>query len=260
MAAHDKVEPFWTRPARLRRRTAAPGSIPPPPDLDPPEPPPKPEPPGAPQEPSFGVSSAARRTAIAGLIAGPAVGAGPADVDAESEPGPEVGGWVYLSDADAARHRLFGVGGWLVLIAILMCVGLFRAVFEVIDFWATTDHGGLAAWIMAVLRSGMALWAALILGLLIGRARSFPSNFVAYSMVNVIYLGLFGLAFAHLTNNMVFAGVAAGVVVTLIAIAYVLRSRRVNVTFRHRLRAKEIERARAAAAVPPARATSSQPA
>jgi len=254
VADHDKVEPFWTRPIRLRRRTAPPGTIPPPPDLDPPEPPPKPEPPGAPREPSFGVSSAARRSAIAGLIAGPA------DAEAESAPRPDAGGWVYLSDADAARHRLFGVGGWLVPIAILLCVGLFRAVFELIDFWATTDHGGLAAWIMAVLRSAMALWTALILGLLIGRSGAFPSNFVAYGMVNVIYLGLFGLAFAHLTNNMVFAGVAAGVFVTLVAMAYVLRSRRVNVTFRHRLRAKEIERARAAAAMPPGRAASSQPA
>lgn len=254
MAEHDKLEPFWTRPLRLRRRTAAPGSIPPPPDLDPPEPPPKPEPPGAPQEPSFGVTSAARRNTIAGLIADQA------DAEAEGEKRREAGGWVYLTDADAARHRLFGVGGWLVLIALLICVGLLRAMFELIDFWATTDHGGLAAWIMAVLRSGMALWAALILGLLIGRSGAFPSNFVAYSMVNVIYLGLFGLAFAHLTNNMVFAGVAAGVVVTLIAIAYVLRSRRVNVTFRRRVRAKEIDRARAAGAMPPGRAASSQPA
>jgi len=252
VAEHDKVEPFWTRPVRLRRRTAAPGSIPPPPDLEPPEPPPKPEPPGAPQEPSFGVTSAARRTAIAGLIAG----AG--DADAESEPGPEVGGWVYLSDADAARHRLFGVGGWLVLIGILICIGLFRAVFELIDFWATTDHGGLAAWIMAVLRSAMALWGALILGLLIGRSGAFPSNFVAYSMVNVIYLGLFGLAFAHVTNNRVFVGVGAGVLVTLVAMAYVLRSRRVNVTFRRRLRPKEIERARRAAAARSGSAASSQ--
>jgi hypothetical protein len=92
---------------------------------------------------------------------------------------------------------------------------------------------------MAVLRSGMALWAALLFGLLIGRSRAFPTNFIAYGMVNVIYLALFGLAFAHVTHNRVFTGVAVGIAVTLLAIAYVLRSRRVNVTYRHRIRAKK---------------------
>jgi hypothetical protein len=258
MAQHDKVEPFWSRPLRGRPKTARPGTIPPPPDE---EPPPKPGPPDAPREPSFNASRVARRAAIAELIAEkdldqrapepepkrPEPERAPPRFEPEAEPAaPAVaGGWVCVSDADAARHRLFGVHGWLVFVALLICVGLFRAILELIDFWATTDHGGLAAWIMAVLRSGMALWAALILGQLIGRSPAFPANFVAYGMLNIIYLGLFGLAFAHLTNNMVFAGVAGGVAATLLAMAYVLRSRRVNVTYRRRVRAKELARARA---------------
>jgi hypothetical protein len=287
MAQHDKVEPFWSRPLRARPKTAKPGTVPPPPDAEPPR---KPAPPDAPREPSFKATQGERRARIAELIAEQDIDQRAPEVEPERaeaparraepfskrpeparappsfapEPAPAppaaVGGWVYVSDADAARHRLFGVHGWLVLLALLICVTLFRAILEMIDFWATTDHGGLAAWIMAVLRSGMALWAALILGQLIGRSRAFPANFVAYGALNIIYLGLFGLAFAHLTNNMVFAGVAGGVAATLLAIAYVLRSRRVNVTYRRRVRAKEIERACKGAAPVAAQAPSSLPA
>jgi hypothetical protein len=216
-----------------------------------------PPPADAPQEPSFAVSRQARRDAIAAILgdagraepdarpptvemareprAEPSLGRAPAEP--APEPGPD--GWVQLSAAEAGRHPLFGVGGWLVAIGILIAVGLLRALIELIDFWATTDHGGLAAWIMAVLRSAMALWAALLFGLLIGRSRAFPTGFIAYGMVNIIYLTLFGLAFAHVTQNRVFTGVAVGIAVTLLAIAYVLRSRRVNVTFRHRIRVKK---------------------
>lgn len=234
--------------------------------------------PETPQEPSFDATSSERRNTIAKLVsehrAEPREEAVPSaataarladsspvttsvespvvfpDVEAlaQSQPAPpEAGRWNQLSDAQAARHPLFGIGGWLVAIALLIAAGIARALIEMIDFWATTDHGGTAAWIMAVLRSGMALWAALILGMLLGRSRAFPANFAAYSMVNVIYLALFGLAFAHVTNNAVFIGVAAAIGVTLIALVYVLHSPRVNVTYRRRVRAKRVRTGRTAA-------------
>jgi hypothetical protein len=246
VSAKDKVEPFWSRPVRLRRRTAAPGSMPPPPDNEPPATA------ADTQAASPDGARAARRSTIAALIADAAPPipkraqlerAGPAFApEAQPSPAPAAGGWIRLSEAEAAEHPLSGVGGWLVALAILLALGLLRALFEIIDFWATTDHGGLSAWIMAILRSGMALWAALVLGLLLGRSRAFPINFIAYGMVNIIYLGLFGLAFAHLTNNRVFVGVAAAIVVTLIAMLYVVRSRRVNVTYLRRLRVPKSKR------------------
>ena len=263
MGERDKVEPFWARPARSKRSGPPPLVVPerragkPPPEPEPAAPPPE-----EPREPSFTISHEARRAAIAELMAGaaasePAPALAPAarqpdgrEPDARQEPSlgrapaeeiaaPDAHGWVQLSRAQAERHRLFGARGWLVAVAAFVAVGLAMAVVELVDFWATTDHGGLSAWIMAVLRSGMALWAALILGLLLGGSRAFPANFVAYSMLNIIYLGLFGLAFAHVTHGAVFAGVAAAVPLNLLAIAYALRSRRVNVTFRHRVRAKK---------------------
>jgi hypothetical protein len=252
LAEHDKIEPFWVRPKK--RRTAAPLVVParddPPAEPRVPAPPP---PPDQPQEPSFPVSRQARSEAIAAIVSkalppeprelqadAPEARVEPSLSRAADEPRPEPGpdGWLQLSPVEAARHRLYGVRGFLILIGILIMVGLLRALIELIDFWATTDHGGLAAWIMAVLRSGMALWGALLLGLLLGCNRTFPTNFIAYAMVDVIYLTLFGLAFAHVTHNRVFIGVAAAIVVNLLAIAYVVYSRRVNVTFRHRIRVK----------------------
>jgi len=94
---------------------------------------------------------------------------------------------------------------------------------------------------MAVLRSAMALWGALLLGTLIGHSRAFPTNFAAYAMMDNIYLVLFGLAFAHVTNNYVFYGVVAGIAVNLLAMAYVLYSPRANLTFRRRVRARRIK-------------------
>ena len=252
MADRDKVEPFWARPARLKRRSQPPSMVVPPREPEPEAKPPSadPQPAEVPQEPSFAVSHEARRRAIAEIMAGrPAPPA--SEFASPQEPVP-IGGWVSLSEAEAARHPLFGVQGWLIPVAILIGLGLFRALVELVDFWATTDHGGLAAWIMAILRSAMAIWAALILGLLLGRSRAFPTNFIAYGMVNVVYLALFGLAFAHVTHGAVFAGAGAGIAVNLLAIAYVMRSRRVNVTFRKRVRATTAPPAEEAAAPPAA--------
>ncbi len=238
--------------------------------------------PPPPAEPSFGITSSERRSAIAGILSEsappPRQSSAPlapprlADISpvatspgltiapvlpepsAAKAPAPGAaagtGRWVQLSEAQAVRHPLFGMGVWLVAIALLMVAGIARALIEIVDFWATTDHGGLAAWIMAVLRSGMALWAALILGMLMGRSRAFPANFAAYSMVNVIYLVLFGLAFAHVTNNYVFYGVGGAIAVNLLALAYVLYSARANVTFRRRVRIKRSKAKQAAAAAP----------
>lgn len=236
----------------------------------------------APQEPSFNITSAERRSAIADLIAEstkppsqstfaapmPAleprgesrrlaemspVATSPALTIAPAPPpvaahAPGTDRWIQLSDAQAMRHPLHGLGFWLSAIALLIALGIARALIEIIDFWATTDHGGLAAWIMAVLRSTMALWGALLLGSLLGHSRTFPTNFAAYTMMDNIYLALFGLAFAHLTNNYVFYGVAGGIAVNLLALFYVLYSPRANLTFRRRVRARRAKAKPAAAA------------
>jgi hypothetical protein len=264
LGERDKVEPFWARPARTKRR-GPPSLVVPGRAKAEPEPPAEPPAPGAdaPHEPSFSISRQQRRDAIAAIIseAQAPPGAPPrAEEPQSSEPrspelqsapsfaatngaaAPDAHGWMQLTAGAAARHRLYGVRGWLVLVAILIAFELFRALVELIDFWATTDHGGLAAWIMAVLRSVMALWAALILGLLLGCSRAFPINFTAYAMVNVLYVGLFALAFAHVTKGTVFLGMAGAMAMNLVGIAYVLRSRRVNVTCRHRVRAEKSPR------------------
>lgn len=259
MSERDKIEPFWARPSRAKRGGPPPLVVPGRGKEEAPPPEPAAPPPEELREPSFTISHEARRAAIAELMAdaaAPAPEPAPALVPAAHEPdgrqepslgrappeeiaAPDAHGWVQLSRAQAEQHKLFGVRGWLVVVAVFVAIGLAMGVVELIDFWATTDHGGLSAWIMAVLRSVMMVWAAAVLALLLARRRAFPAAFAAYTMVNVIYLGLFGLAFAHVTHGAVFIGVAAAIPLHLLAIAYVLRSRRVNVTFCHRVRAKK---------------------
>jgi hypothetical protein len=270
LAGRDKIEPFWARTSRAKRRGPPPLVIPEREPAEAAKAPPKPVAGGQPREPSFAAAGAPRHETVATPVAEPsrpdAAPAGEGETSrrqapslgpaaAQPAPTPDADGWVQISLAEAARERLFGVHGWLVLIAMFVALGLFRALVELVDFWATTDHGGLSAWIMAVLRSVMVLWAALILGLLIGRSRAFPTNFVAYGLVDSIYLVLFGLAFAHVTSNAVFIGAAVAIGLNLIAIAYVLRSRRVNVTYRYRVRAKQRARAE-----PPSREVEASPA
>ena len=249
MGERDKVEPFWARPSRARRGGPPPLVVP---GRDAGGPPvPAAAPPEDLREPSFTVSHEARRAAVAEMMADAAgqdaapkaselddrraPSLGPAPL--EDVAAPDAHGWISLSREQAARHPLYGVGGWLVALAIFVGIGLAMGIVELFDFWATTDHGGLSAWIMAGLRSVMALWATAIFALLLAGSRAFPTAFVAYSLFNIIYLGLFGLAFAHVTHGQVFVGVAGAVPLHLLAIAYVLRSRRVNVTFRRRVRA-----------------------
>ena len=154
--------------------------------------------------------------------------------------------WTVSSETSAtdaaknAHSSLLERGGGLLAIGLFLVAEIARACVEAYDFWSTTDHGGLSAWIMAGLRGTMAFWALLVLGLMAVRSSAFPANFAAYGLLNVIYLALFGLAFAHLTNNVVFVGVAAWTGVTLLALLYVLVSRRVNVTYRRRVRAKRV--------------------
>jgi hypothetical protein len=258
LGERDKIEPFWARHSRAKRSGPPPLIVPErnaeTPRTSEPAAPPAEEP----REPSFTVSHEARRAAIADLMADaggrdaapaepmPAAAApglrqepslGPAPPEAAAAP--DAQGWISLTRAQAAQHPLYGVGGWLVVLALFLALGLAMGVVEVFDFWATTDHGGLSAWIMAGLRSLMTLWAALIFILLLTASRAFPTAFVAYTIFYIIYLGLFGLAFAHVTHGAVFIGVAAAIPLHLFAIAYVLRSRRVNVTFRRRVRAKK---------------------
>ncbi len=245
LAERDKKEPFWARASRAKKSEPA-SLVVPKRDAEDGEAVPSTPSPEALREPSFTIShEASRRAALVELMTDAAPDAegriAPSLGPSRPEPAaaPDAHGWIRLSRAQAERHRFYGVRGWLVLLAVFVAVGLAMAVVELTDFWGTTDHGGISAWIMAVLRSVMALWAALTLGMLIGGSRAFPPSFVAYSMFNIIYLGLFGLAFAHVTHNAVFAGVAVAIPLNLIAIAYVLRSRRVNVTYRRRVRAKK---------------------
>lgn len=277
MGEHDKKEPFWARPSRAKR-SGPPALVVPERDAEAPRVPPRPEaaPIEEPREPSFTISHEARRAAILDLMADAesreirAAGPEPAAAEPEErqerqerqEPSlgrappqelvPDAHGWIKLSRAQARQHPLYGIGGWLVALAIFVAIGLAMGIVELFDFWATTDHGGLSAWIMAGLRSLMAVWASLIFILLLARSRAFPVAFVAYAMFYIIYLGLFGLAFAYVTHGAVFAGVAAAVPLHLLAIAYVLLSRRVNVTFRRRVRAKKRKQV-----PPPARAEAS---
>ncbi len=266
MGDNEKKEPFWARHSRAKR-SGPPPLVVPGRDTDAPRAPqPDAAPVEEPREPSFTISHEARRTAIADLMAdahgrdapppGPDPGAAGADerqapslgrAPPAEQAAPDAHGWIKLSRAQARQHPLYGIGGWLVLLAIFVSIGLAMGFVELLDFWATTDHGGLSAWIMAGLRSLMALWAALILILMLARSRAFPTAFVAYSMFYIIYLGLFGLAFAYVTHGAVFRGVAAAVPLHLLAIAYVLRSRRVNITFRRRVRAKKRKEAPAPA-------------
>ncbi len=253
MGDRDKIEPFWVRPSRARREGPPPLVVPERPGAEARTPQPRADQPAAPaeepREPSFTISHEARRAAIAELMTDPPAPAADAPEGRqepslgapppEAAPEPDAQGWIRLSRAEAAQHRFYGTGGWLVLIELFVVLGLAMGVVEFIDYWATTDHGGLSAWIMTVLRALMLAWGVVVLVLLLAGSRAFPTAFVAYAMFNIIYLGLFGLAFAHVTHGKVFIGVAVAIPLNLLAMAYVLRSRRVNVTFRRRVRAKK---------------------
>lgn len=155
------------------------------------------------------------------------------------------GSWVAISAARARAHRLYGVRGWLITLLWLNTLPVLAAVLAMVVIFAMGGIGSASAKSLLAL-----LWLALPLGLVavaFMRVRWFPVLWFVYCLLQLpaaLYT-LFGIGqrIAHASSR---AGgglpivlFALEVLIPIVTMVYIVRSRRVRVTYRNEVRASD---------------------
>jgi hypothetical protein len=164
-------------------------------------------------------------------------------------------GWVALPLDIAKQHPLYGVGGWLILVAIGTVVTPIRIAIGLVPLYTTIDyatlHPNLFAFILAeiALNAVFILWSLTNLLLLLSKHRWFPRSFAAAIAFSVIFITLDAVASKFIMDSIeqpmpwdkvfdpeTLREAVRSVVAAAIWIPYSFVSRRVNVTYLNRVR------------------------
>lgn len=153
------------------------------------------------------------------------------------------GSWMAISAARAGAHRLYGVRGWLVT---LLWLNTLPVVASILALVATLASGG----VLGRLPLGL-LWLLVPLGLVtlaFMRVRWFPVLWFVYCALQVLIALVMAFWVRH-WNVYAFgytpADAGLGVLLALqlltpvVSMVYIVRSRRVRVTYRHEVRAND---------------------
>lgn len=147
-----------------------------------------------------------------------------------------------------------GIGGWLILVAVGLCLTLLRIGAEILAslrpltgaLWHALTTPGTRAyhplfgpWIVGqlVVNSLLLLWSLALLYLFFAKKRSYPRLMIAFLIARALaQIADLAVAFRiPLVANSLplssFGGVAIAIVVALIWVPYFVRSRRVAATF-----------------------------
>ena len=156
--------------------------------------------------------------------------------------------------ADVPEEGLSGIRGWLVLVAIGLCLTPIRMGADIVKglrafnpgVWHAVTTPGTAAYhplfgplIVGELVTNAALliWSVVLLYLFFAKRRAFPSSMIAFLIVRLAVEGadlvvarMIPSAAAAITPA-IYAALGGGLLVVLIWVPYFLRSRRVHATF-----------------------------
>lgn len=159
-----------------------------------------------------------------------------------------------METTESARPAAAGIGGWLILVAVALCLTPIRIAAEILStlrplnsaLWhaLTTPgtrvyHPLFAPWIVGqlIVYSLLLLWALALLYFFFAKKRVFPSLMIAFLVARVFALAAdLSVAFripivANSLGVNAFGGLITSIVVAAIWIPYFLRSRRVAATF-----------------------------
>jgi hypothetical protein len=156
--------------------------------------------------------------------------------------------------AQSSQAGPSGVGGWLYLVAVGLCVASIRIGAEIVKglrpldlaTWHAITTPGTRAYhplfgplIVGelVVNAALLIWASVLLYLFFGKRRTFPTMMIMFLITRVLSQGAdLGLALmipitAGRIGPEVYGGLAAGVLVTPLWGRYFVTSRRVEATF-----------------------------
>jgi hypothetical protein len=147
-----------------------------------------------------------------------------------------------------------GIGGWLLLVAVGVCLTPVRIAAELVKglrpleptTWHAVTTPGTRAYhplfgplIVGelVVNAALLIWAGVLVYLFFTRRRSFPVAMIAFMITRVVAqvadagVALMIPAAAARMGPAAYGGIASGVLVALIWVPYLIRSRRVELTF-----------------------------
>ncbi len=156
--------------------------------------------------------------------------------------------------ASASQTAPSGIGGWLYLVAVGVCLTPIRIAAEIVNglrpldptAWRAVTTPGTRAYhplfgplIVGelVLNAALLIWAAVLLYLFFAKRRSFPVAMITFMVVRVVGqvadlgVALMIPATAARIGPAAYGGLASGILVTLIWVPYLIKSRRVEATF-----------------------------
>lgn len=167
-------------------------------------------------------------------------------------------GWVAVSPEVARTHPLYGIGGWLILVIIGMVLTPIRSAVVLYPIYSEVDFASLPTDFQTLLYVEIGfnllliVWTIVNLVLLLMRHPAFPTSYVtllAFALAFVVVDAIaVKLMMDHLGQAMTWAEtfdpetlreIGRTAIAAAIWIPYTIVSRRVNVTYRHRVRAND---------------------
>jgi hypothetical protein len=161
--------------------------------------------------------------------------------------------WRQVTPNEAMQHPLYGVGGWLLFFMVLVIISVVYNIYQLTQTADSTQVGSLIVSLVIGL---------LILLLAFSKSRSFPTVSIVLLWINVAIAVIGAIIFAAAADEAVDAylqstgqavdpavrdvavstavtsliiGVVIAAVIALLMTWYLISSKRVNVTYRHRV-------------------------
>lgn len=163
--------------------------------------------------------------------------------------------WVEVPLDVAKRHPLYGIGGWLILVAIGCVVAPIRMVVQLVPLYSAIDYATLPPTLTNFIigeisiNALIVLWSIANLLLLLNKHRLFPRSFAALMAVSVVFVvgDVFAtravmealgqpMEWSELFDAETSREVGRTIVAALVWIPYTLVSKRLHVTFLNRVR------------------------
>lgn len=167
-------------------------------------------------------------------------------------------GWVHVSPEVAKRHPLYGAQGWLYVVMLGCVVAPVRIIWMLFPVYSSIDFSVLHPlfttfiFVEIGINALVVLWSLANLWLLASVNRWFPTSFVTIAAFSVAFLTVDAVAVKFIMDATGQAmswsdafdaetarEIGRTVVYASVWIPYMFISRRVNVTYRHRVRADD---------------------